>query len=117
MKQTLLLFVFSILALLAQARHGGPLAASAEWDIVLEGPDPSKLSIYPNPATDFIALSEYTGIHEMVVYNLVGKPMKNFQVTMQDQRFDVTDLPDGVYLVQMLDANKKPIKTQRLSKR
>ncbi len=74
-----------------------------------------ELKIYPNPATDFISLSHNEGIERLVIYNLVGRKMKSFNVR-EGGKYQVSDMPKGMYLVQLLGERDKIITTQRLHK-
>ncbi|MEN9610852.1 MAG: hypothetical protein RLZZ628_1666 [Bacteroidota bacterium] len=77
---------------------------------------PPELSIYPNPAQDFIGITQEDLVGRILVYNMVGRKMKNFEVE-KGEKYDITDLPHGMYLVQLVGKNNKILLTQRLSKR
>jgi len=74
------------------------------------------LRVFPNPATVYFSLNDNDSVQKIVVYNLVGKEMKNFQYE-KDQKYSVEDLSKGIYLVQIRGKDDKIIATQRLSKR
>ncbi len=75
------------------------------------------LKVFPNPATEFIGLSDNDEVGQITVFNLVGKRMKTFQYS-KGETYNVSDLPGGMYLVQLSNkANGKIITTQRLTKR
>lgn len=74
-----------------------------------------KISVYPNPAVDFIGLSDDQNVNKIVIYNVMGKEEKSFLVE-KGMKYDVTDLKRGMYLVQILDYRSKVITTQRLNK-
>lgn len=76
----------------------------------------SRLSVFPNPTTDFFQVSEAQGVAFVELFNIVGNKIKSFDATPQKQYY-VGDLNDGIYLVRLLSGNKKVIKTVRLSKR
>jgi len=78
--------------------------------------DPLQLKIYPNPATSYIELTNSSTVDQILIYNVVGKKMKSF-IVKDDGKYNVSDLPHGMYLVQLIGTNNKIIKTQRLSKR
>jgi len=107
MKQTLLvvLFAFSSFALFGQS--SGEALGSA----------PLKISVYPNPATDYISINKDENVRDIAIFNLVGRKLKTFQDVKKDEHYDVSDLPNGMYLVQVIDTNKKIATTQRISKR
>ncbi len=78
----------------------------------------SELTIYPNPTTDFIGVknTDSNKVTQITIYNLVGKKMKNFPV-IEGKKYYIADLPEGLYLVQMIGADAKVIRTQRMTKR
>lgn len=75
-----------------------------------------KISIFPNPASDFIQLENGAKVNQILVYNLVGRKMKTFKA-VEDEKYDISALPHGMYLVQLVDKSKKIITTQRINKR
>ncbi|MBK9015251.1 MAG: T9SS type A sorting domain-containing protein [Saprospiraceae bacterium] len=107
MKQTLLVvfLAFSSFALFGQS--------SSE----AIGSVPVKISIYPNPATNYISINKDENVRDIAIFNLVGRKLKTFQNVEKDEHYDVSDLPNGMYLVQVVDDNKKIVTTQRISKR
>lgn len=74
------------------------------------------IKIFPNPTLDFISLSEADDVERLVIYNIVGRPVKLFEADYSN-RYNVMDLPTGMYLVRLLGNNDKTIKTVRLSKK
>ena len=76
-----------------------------------------KISIYPNPATNYISINKDENVRDIAIFNLVGRKLKTFQNVEKDEHYDVSELPMGMYLVQVIDTNKKIITTQRISKR
>jgi hypothetical protein len=73
-------------------------------------------TVYPNPASDFISLSNEEAVQQMVIYNFGGRQVLTFTAS-KGQRYDISGLPDGMYLVQFLNPQNKIIHTQRLQKR
>lgn len=74
------------------------------------------IKIFPNPASDYIELTDNEKIGKIVVFNLVGKEMKRFDAS-NGQRYNISELPKGMYLVQLLDKSGQTVVTQRVSKR
>ncbi|MAT55106.1 MAG: hypothetical protein CMN32_11545 [Saprospirales bacterium] len=108
MKQTLRLIPFLLLiALFAFQATAAP------------GPQPkvTKIKIYPNPATEFISIDNTQDVKELYILNLVGRKLKVIENVEQDVQYDISDLPNGMYLVQIISHKNKIITTQRLSKR
>lgn len=105
MKQTLLFLAFLVF---------GATAAFSQSIKSLDKPD---LAIYPNPATEFIAVNDAEElVGQLLVYNLVGKKVRTFEVT-PDERFSVGDLPKGMYLVQLIGKDNRIINTQKINKK
>ena len=76
----------------------------------------SSIKIYPNPAFNFIGLNNVSDVSSIIVYNLVGRKIKKF-TAQANERYDITDLPRGMYLVQLLGRDGKVVTTQRMSKK
>lgn len=74
-----------------------------------------KISVFPNPAANYIELSEAKNVTKIVIFNVMGREAKSFQVE-KGVKYNVTDLKRGMYLVQLLDGKNKVITTQRLNK-
>ncbi len=77
---------------------------------------PTKLSLFPNPTTNYFQLTSNDEVAQIVVFNVIGKRMKGFQY-MENEKYYVDELPNGMYLVQFLGHNGKILSTRRLSKR
>ena len=77
----------------------------------------NELLVYPNPATNFIMLKNSTGVQEVRIFNLIGRQVTNFTDISQGQSYPVADLPNGMYLVQLIDANNDIMSTHRMNKR
>ena len=105
MKKTLLIFCFcaSFYPLFSQSS-------------VVAGVKKTDISIYPNPATEFIALNNDEAAGKINVYNLTGRLVKSFGVE-RGTTYPIEDLPNGLYLVQIVSKTNKSLTTQRLNKR
>jgi len=75
-----------------------------------------KLSVYPNPTSDYFQISDLTGLRYIELFNIVGNKIKSFDAAPARQYY-VGDLSEGMYLVRMMDSGKKILKTVRLSVR
>ncbi len=71
------------------------------------------IKIYPNPTSQYISLTEATNVNRLMVYNIVGRPVKSFWANTSNQ-YDVSNLPIGIYLVRLMDRYEQTIKTIRL---
>jgi hypothetical protein len=75
------------------------------------------IAVFPNPATEYISVQDAgESIDHISVFNLVGKKVKEFEY-VRGENYSVADLPKGMYLVQLLDRNKRIVKTQKVDKR
>ena len=62
-----------------------------------------EVSIYPNPASDFLYINTTTEIDEVRVYNIQGALLIN----SKSKSFDISKLPAGNYFVKILIGGKK----------
>lgn len=120
MKRTLLATLFLFFALLAFA-HVNP-DGNGGFDLYPKPlsthlGDPPSVSVYPNPATNYISVNKDENIKSIVVFNLVGRKLKTIENVQKNEHYDVTNLPKGMYLVQVIGTDNKVITTQRISKR
>ena len=76
---------------------------------------PRSVNLYPNPGDDEFRIDSALPLARVTLTNLLGRVVKTFPGT-QDS-FDVSDLPNGVYLVGMLGTDGRVVKTLRFSKR
>ena len=88
---------------------GSPIADISEVEL-------AALKLYPNPASDFFKITETQEIKELIVYNILGRQVESFVVNGGNQEFDISNLPNGMYLVGMLDKDLETVKTVRLQK-
>ena len=75
-----------------------------------------QVSVFPNPAADFIALNNDDNAKNILVFNLIGRKLKHFDVE-KGEHYDISDLPNGLYMIQVVNKNNKVVTTQRLAKR
>ena len=74
-------------------------------------------SIYPNPVTEFMRIQDdYTRVKHLEIYNVVGRKLQSFSVNFSGQKYDVSRLPRGIYMVRMMDEQGTILRTQRISK-
>jgi hypothetical protein len=84
------------------AVYGGlnPTAASLSIDDVFA----SKVSIYPNPAQEFVTISSSVEINKAEVYNLLGKRVINSS-KLSNNNLDISSLSKGVYMLKLTSEN------------
>ncbi len=76
----------------------------------------SSLKIYPNPTTDYFMLSDDSDVIErVVIYNIIGRQVRNYNV-VDNFKYSVNDLPEGLYIIRLLNSSGNTVKTIRLNK-
>ncbi|MEL6638929.1 MAG: T9SS type A sorting domain-containing protein [Bacteroidota bacterium] len=75
-----------------------------------------QVKLFPNPATNYFELSANPSqvIRTVAIHNILGRQVSRYPVN--DTRFDIADLPNGMYLVSLLDEQEAILKTMRLQK-
>ena len=73
--------------------------------------------LYPNPATEYLLLSaEGHDIKTLELYNVMGRKVMTHYIQYEGEKFNISDLPKGMYMVRMLDAQHRVIRTQSINK-
>lgn len=73
--------------------------------------------IYPNPATEYIRIDDTQGqVSRLDIFNLLGKKVTSYEVQGENEKYNVSRLQKGVYLVRLIDGNGKVLRTQRINK-
>ncbi len=75
-----------------------------------------RISVYPNPASDYFALTDATNVNQIFVFNILGRKVRSFKIENHN-KYNISELPRGRYLVQLVDSNNKIVTTQRLNKK
>ncbi|MBK9270199.1 MAG: T9SS type A sorting domain-containing protein [Saprospiraceae bacterium] len=76
------------------------------------------ISLYPNPASEASFVKDEAGlVHRIVIRDLLGKLLKSEILDVGKKSILISDLQDGVYMVQFFAKDSQLIKTQRLVKR
>lgn len=91
------------------------------WPTNVKETDPSNfVTIYPNPASNYINISiNNDKITNLNVLNVVGRKVARFDVTPNTPnpiRVGLENVADGVYLLQFTDANGKQLGVKRVTK-
>lgn len=74
-------------------------------------------TIFPNPATEHIMVQDnYSEVRYIEVFNVVGRKITDFSVRHDGEKYNISELPRGMYMVRLLDRNRNIIRTQRISK-
>lgn len=74
------------------------------------------IRVYPNPTTDYFMLADNTDVvDKVVIYNIIGRQMKSYKA-IDNFKYTVNDLPEGIYIIRLLNNNGNTVKTIRLNK-
>lgn len=75
--------------------------------------EPTRL--YPNPTADYFQLDTPIATHQLTILDLTGRPLRNLAVQPEGQ-YDISDLPSGIYVLQLKNRSGQLLKTLRLAK-
>jgi hypothetical protein len=78
--------------------HNGKLTVTPATVILSAKAD--AISVYPNPASDYIYISNLQEKTVVCIFNLLGKLVKN-SIVNESVKIQVNDLPSGVYLIKL----------------
>ncbi|NLL28335.1 MAG: T9SS type A sorting domain-containing protein [Bacteroidales bacterium] len=74
--------------------------------IVIEGTANSAISLYPNPASNYINIDGLEGKEQIFVIDNSGRIVKSVNANEAMQTISIDDLPQGLYLVTIRKENK-----------
>jgi hypothetical protein len=74
------------------------------------------IRVYPNPAVDYIRITDNDNVSKVWIYNILGKRVKAYDVEVSGMKFDIRDLPRGMYIVRLIDNNEELVMTRRINK-
>jgi hypothetical protein len=72
-------------------------------------------ALYPNPAVNWFAMGDVPGADRIEIYNIIGKQVAQFAY-QPSGRYDIHQLPGGLYLVRVIDRRGNQLHTKRLTK-
>ena len=75
----------------------------------------ASISLFPNPSNDYFSVKNDDKVAKITLLNLWGSEVWT-KTHQANASYDIRDLYKGIYLVQLIDANGRLIKTMRLNK-
>ena len=64
------------------------------------------LSVYPNPASDFVKVStENAALQNIAIFDITGKEVINLNLSENNANINVSGLDNGIYLMKITDAD------------
>lgn len=73
------------------------------------------LRIFPNPVAEAFEIGSSERVTNIRVLNMVGREVKQFAFAA-GTKYEIADLPPGMYLVQLRDGDDQVVHTQRVKK-
>lgn len=73
--------------------------------------------IFPNPVEDRFYVSNAPPLARIDLHNAIGRKIRSFNRPDVNLGLDVSDLPEGVYLVSLIDERGKTLRTLRMVRR
>ena len=101
------------------------ILGTATFQINLTGPEDtakltdigSRIKVYPNPVHDRFFLTNAPNLGRIDIYNTLGRKIRTYENPQPGDSFFAGDLPQGVYLLHLVDKNGKVLHTLRLLRR
>lgn len=81
------------------------------------GRNSTVIKLYPNPVEENFYLSGAPTLSRIDIYNALGRRVKMFERPETGAGMNVSDLPDGVYLVSLVDERGRVVRTLRMLRR
>ncbi len=118
--KSFLLFIFLLIANFCICQSGDCIGCDQDKESVetltFNNQANPKISIFPNPTNHYINIEDSSNaVKELKLFSLLGKNIKNFEVNGAT-RFNIMDMPKGLYLLQIVDHQGALIKTIRVRK-
>lgn len=63
----------------------------------IEDLDNFKLFIHPNPASDYLYISNISNLKHIEIHSITGQKIKSIEI--HNKRIEIVDLPNGVYVI------------------
>ncbi|WP_367391728.1 T9SS type A sorting domain-containing protein [Lewinella sp. LCG006] len=77
----------------------------------------NRIKVYPNPVHDRFFLTNTPSLARIDLYNTLGRKIRSYENPQPGDSFLAGDLPQGVYLLNLVDKNGKVVHTLRLLRR
>ena len=86
---------------------------------IIEYSNESNFSIYPNPANDQLTIDVESGVTQnlsLTIYNEIGGVVKTVSIHQIKQQFDISELSNGFYLVELKSLNGSSVQKLTIEK-
>lgn len=105
--------------IIATAATGGPNVDYYRWDTssgIASSTSSMEITAAPNPTTDFIYVKGCDTTFSYTISNLQGQTLLGDTCQECDKGLDVSSLPTGIYVLDIITTNKKQRAVQRIVK-
>ena len=110
------LMKYGLILLIAAACFGGAYAQFNAGQEQAQTVIQKEITVYPNPAVDYFTLTvNDQTISRITINNIIGKEILAYSRT-ELNKYDVSQLKKGIYVVRVFNHNDKLVKALRLSK-
>ena len=83
-----------------------PKAMKIGWEPLSSPSFENNVSIYPNPAQDYIMVkNNFSENQTVVIYNVAGQTIMKQEINQNENRLDVAQLANGIYFVHLPETN------------
>ncbi len=107
---------YGLILLIAAACFGGAYAQFSTEQEQTKTVIQKEIFVYPNPAIDYFTLTANDQtISRITINNIIGKEVLSYSRTEMN-KYDVSHLKKGIYVVRIFNHNDKLVKALRLSK-
>jgi uncharacterized protein YdeI (BOF family) len=79
--------------------------ATVDCTTGIEDVNSIELSVYPNPATNWIMVNA-SELSTVEIRNITGKLISTYQMTSLSERIDVSELENGIYIISVTNNSK-----------
>ncbi len=114
-----LYIIFAIILMSASVLVGQGIGRYDKSGVEQKSPESglsqTAFSLFPNPAISYFSIQGNDKVASVEVYNLAGKLMIRWDGN-ESNHYQINELKNGLYLVRLLDKNKKVIKVNRMNK-
>ena len=69
----------------------------------------SAIKVFPNPVTDFVTINLKGGNYTIQLYDQLGKQLFAKDVVASIEKFNMTELPKGIYYLKVSQSNKNKV--------
>ena len=95
---------------LRQVDFDGQFEYSDIRNVVFGNSDDKTMAIYPNPVQNELTISE--GVGNITIFNALGQPIRQLNNEETLTTINTSDLPKGIYILQLQKVNGQVVTTQ-----